>query len=228
MNKGLKAKKTYYYKIQALNLVGNKTGYGSYSSPVSGQTITGTSVSYVKSVNSTTMELKWKKNTSAYAYSIKRSRTKNGVYEKIAEIRDKNITQYQDKHVVSGKRYYYVVEVLSNKKGVKGYSGNSKPVSAISLKKVNIVSIEETEQGFMLNWDKAPGANCYEILRSTKKKSGFTQIAKVKGADSLSFTDENVTEGMKYYYRIRAVREGKRMGYGSYGKVAESSNYREE
>ena len=228
VNKGLKAKKTYYYKIQALNLVGNKTGYGSYSSPVSGQTITGTSVSYVKSVNSTTMELKWKKNTSAYAYSIKRSRTKNGVYEKIAEIRDKNITQYQDKHVVSGKRYYYVVEVLSNKKGVKGYSGNSKPVSAISLKKVNIVSIEETEQGFMLNWDKAPGANCYEILRSTKKKSGFTQIAKVKGADSLSFTDETVTEGMKYYYRIRAVREGKRMGYGSYGKVAESSNYREE
>ena len=228
VNKGLKAKKTYYYKIQALNLVGNKTGCGSYSSPVSGQTITGTSVSYVKSVNSSIMELKWKKNTSAYAYSIKRSRTKNGAYEKIAEIRDKNITQYQDKHVVSGNRYYYVVEVVSNKKGVKGYSGNSKPVSAVSLKKVNIVSIEDTEEGFLLNWEKAPGANCYEILRSTKKKSGFTQIAKVKGADALSYTDGNVTEGMKYYYRIRAVREGKRMGYGSYGKVAESANYMEQ
>ncbi len=228
VNKGLKAKKTYYYKIQALNLVGNKTGYGSYSSPVSGQTITGTSMSYVKSVNSSTMELKWKKNTSAYAYSIKRSRTKNGTYEKIAEIRDKNITQYQDKHVVSGNRYYYVVEVVSNKKGVKGYSGNSKPVSAISLKKVSIISIEDTEEGFLLNWEKASGANCYEILRSTKEKSGFTQIAKVKGADSLSYTDGTVTEGMKYYYRIRAVREGKRMGYGSYGKVAESANYREQ
>lgn len=228
VNKGLKAQKTYYYKIQALNEVNNKTGYGSYSSPVSGQTITGTSMSYVKSVNSSTMEMKWKKNSSAYAYSIKRSRTKNGTYEKIAEIRDKNITQYQDRHIVSGNRYYYVVEVVSNKKGVKGYSGNSKPVSAISLKKVNIVSIDDTEEGFLLNWEKAPGANCYEILRSTKKKSGFTQIARVKGADTLSFTDENVTEGMKYYYRIRAVREGKRMGYGSYGKVAESTNYREE
>lgn len=228
VNKGLKAQKTYYYKVQALNQVNNKIGCGSYSSPVSGQTITGTSMSYVKSVNSSTMELKWKKNSSAYAYSVKRSRTKNGTYEKIAEIRDKNITQYQDKHIVSGYRYYYVVEVVSNKKGVKGYSGNSKPASAISLKKVKIVSIEDTEEGFLLNWEKAPGANCYEILRSTKKKSGFTQIAKVKGADELSFTDETVTEGMKYYYRIRAVREGKRMGYGSYGKVAESTNYREE
>lgn len=227
VNTGLKAKKTYYYKIQALNLVNGKTGYGSYSNPVSGQTIAGTSVSYVKSVNSSTMELKWKKNTSAYAYSIKRSRTKNGTYEKIAEIRDKNITQYQDKHVVSGKRYYYVVEVVVNKKGVKGYSGDSKPVSAISLKKVDISSIEDTEAGLLLSWEKVPGANCYEILRSTKKSSGFAQIAKVKGAQAVSFTDGTAAEGTKYYYRIRAVREGKQMGYGSYGKVAESGTYNE-
>jgi len=222
VDKGVKAKKKYYYKVQVLNRVDGKNGYSGYCSAVAGSTITGTSLIYVKSMSSSGMELKWKKHDDAYAYSIKRSTKKNGVFEKIAEIRDRNITQYQDKNIVSGKRYHYVVEVIVSKKKVKGYSGNSKSKSAVNLRKVNIVSIKSTNKGNVLAWDKVAGANCYEIMRSTKESGGFTEIAKVQGADVTSFTDQTAAKGQKYYYRIRAVREGKYPGYGSYGKVAES------
>ena len=225
VDKTVKAKKKYYYRVQVLNNVDGKTGVSGYCSPVAGQTITGTSMVYVKSNDSKTMELKWKRDKNAYAYSIKRSTKKNGIYEKIAEIRDRNITSYLDKGIASGKRYYYVVETIVKKKGVKGYSGDSKPVSAYNLRKVNVDAIQKVNNGLQLEWQTAPGANCYEIMRSTQKTGGFTQIAKVEGKESVSFTDQGVQKGVKYYYRIRAVREGKRPGYGSYGKVAESEIY---
>lgn len=226
VDKNVKAKKKYYYRIQALNRVGGKIGCGSYSNVVSGSTIKSTSIVYVKSNSSTAMEIKWKKDAGAYAYSIKRGTSKKGPYEKIAEVRDCNITTYEDEKVSGGQRYYYVVETIINKKGVKGYSGDSKPVSAFSLQKVNITAVQEAGSGILLSWEAVSGANCYEIMRSTQSTRGFTEIAKVRGVDAVSFTDTNVTEGVKYYYRIRAVSEGKYMGYGSYGKVAESNVYK--
>lgn len=216
----LKEKKTYYYKVQALNKVDNKTGRSSYCTAVSGKTITPTSMVYVKSKSSGSMELKWKKDASAYAYSIKRSTKKNSGYQKIAEIRDCNITQYIDKNAVGGKQYYYTVETIIDKKGVKGYSGDSKPKGAVNLEKVIITAVQAGADGFTVSWKKAAGANCYQIMRSTNENSDFVDIAKIGSGEVTSFTDRNVTLGVKYYYRIRAVREAKYTGYGSYGKVA--------
>ena len=222
VDKGLQENKKYYYKIQVMNLVNGNKGYSSYCSAAAGSTISGTSLVYVKSYNSSSMELKWKMHPDAYAYSIKRSTKKKGNYEKIAEVRDRNITQYQDKNIVSGQRYYYAVEVIVKKKKVKNYSGNSKPKSAYNLCKANIVSIRSVAKGNLLSWEAVAGANCYEIMRSNQEAGGFTEIAKVQGADVTSFTDSSAQKGVKYYYRIRAIREGKYPGYGSYGKVAES------
>lgn len=221
IDENLKEKKTYYYKVQVMNRVNNKTGYSSYSGAASGQTITGTSISYVRSKSSGSMELKWKKDASAYAYSIKRSTKRNGAYTKIAEIRDCNITQYVDKNVKGGTKYYYVVEVIAKNKGVRNYSGDSKPKAATNLKRIVINSIQAGGEGITLSWDKAAGANTYVVFRSNTNSGGFQQIAKIKNADYTTFTDKNVTVGARYYYRVRAIREGKYAGYGSYGKVSE-------
>ncbi len=217
----VKEKKNYYYKVQVMNRVNNKTGYGSYCSPVSGKTITGTSMVYVRSKSSGKMELKWKKEPLAYAYGIKRSTKRNGEYTKIAEIRDRDITTYIDKNAKGGQKYYYAVEVIIKNKGVRNYSGDSKPKVATNIKKVSISSLQTGNGGITLTWEKAAGANTYIVYRSNTNSGGFLQIAKIKNADYTSFTDKNVTTGARYYYRVRAIREGKRPGYGSYGKVSE-------
>ncbi len=221
MDMNLIPEKQYYYKVEVVNRVNGINGSSGYCSAVGGKTVTSTTVSYVRSYGTGSMEVKWKKSPGAYAYNIKRSTKKNGSYKKIAEIRDGNVTQYVDRNVEGGKRYYYVVETVVKNKGVKGYSGNSKAKSAINLQKVQVENIQAGNKGITLAWKKAAGANCYQIMRSAQKSTGFVEVAKIEGGDITSFTDTKVKAGSRYYYRIRAVREGSHTGRGSYGKIAE-------
>ena len=91
----------------------------------------------------------------------------------------------------------------------------------MNVPKVEISFIEAGANGITLNWEKATGSNCYQVMRSTKKSSGFAEIASIESADATSYTDTGVTAGTTYYYRIRAVNKGKYVGYGRYGPVSE-------
>ena len=208
--------KTYYYKIQALNRVNKKYGVSDYSKAVGGSTIGGTSLIYVKSKSSGSMEVKWKKDSKASGYRLKRSTKKNGTYEVIAEIDGSTNVKYVDKTVTAGKRYYYAVETVIDKKGVKNYSGNSKAVSAVNLKKVTVNSMLVQGTGVQISWGKVSGANGYQITRSTEKSGKYTKIADISSGSVTSYTDDGVKQGARYYYKIRAVRTGKYAGYGSY------------
>ena len=220
VDKKLKTGKKYYYKIQVLNRVNKKTGYSDDSKAASGATITGTAMVSVRSKDSKSMEVKWKKDTKATGYRLKRSETKNGKYQTVVEIQGNSTVKYIDKTIASGKVYYYAVESVAEKNGVKNYSGNSKPVSARNLKKVTVSSLETGEKGVSLSWKKVAGANGYQIMRSDAKNGKFTEIAKLSG-DKLSYQDTQTAIGNRYYYKIRAFASGKNTGYGSYTAVLE-------
>lgn len=221
IDQNLKSKKNYYYRVQAMNRVNGKNGASGYCSPVAGKTISGTSITYVRSKSSGSMELKWKKDPDAFAYRIKRSLNKDSGYKKIAEVLGSNVTTYVDKETDAGKRYYYTVETIVKQNGVKAYSGDSKPKSAINLQKINITSTQAADGGITLNWEKISGANSYQIMRSASKDSGFEEIAKVNKAELTSFTDWDVSAGARYFYRVRALSDGTYTGYGSYCKTTE-------
>lgn len=220
VDKKLKTGKKYYYKIQVLNRINKKTGYSTDSRVASGATITGTSMVYARSKTSKSMEVKWKKDAKATGYRVKRSTSKDGTYQTIVNIKENSTVKYIDKTVTSGKKYYYVVESVVEKSGVKNYSGNSKPVSARSLKKVTVESIQTGEDGLTLRWKKVSGANGYQIIRSDSKDGKFTEVAKLTGAE-LSYKDTQTVIGKKYYYKIRALYTGKNNGYGSYTSALE-------
>lgn len=221
VDQNLKAKKNYYYKVQVMNRVNGKNGASGYCSPVAGKTITGTALTYVRSKSSGSMEIKWKKDANAFGYRIKRSLKKDSGYKKIAEIEGCNVTTYVDKGADAGKRYYYTVETVVKQNRVKGYSGDSKPKSAVNLQKIKITSTQVQDSGITLNWEKVSGANSYQIMRSASKDKGFEEIAKVNKAELTSFTDWDVSAGARYFYRVRALRDGTYTGYGSYCKTAE-------
>lgn len=208
--------KTYYYKVQTLNRVNKKNGVSDYSKAAGGSTIDGTSIVYVKSNKSGSMEIKWKKDSKAHGYRIKRSTKKNGTYQIIAEIEGSSKVKYVDKTVTAGKRYYYVVESMIRKKNVKNYGGNAKPVSAINLKKVSVQSMLVQGTGVQISWGKVSGANGYQIARSTEKNGKYTRIADIESGSITSYLDTEVELGKRYYYKIRAVRTGKYIGYGTY------------
>lgn len=219
-DKKLKTGKNYYYRIEVLNRVGGKNGYSGYCSPVSGSTVKGTSIVYVKSQRSNGMEIKWKKDSKAYSYKIKRSTSKNGNYKTIAEIKKAATVKYVDKKISSGKKYYYVVETVIKKNGVKQYSGNSKAVSATNIAKIPVQSLQAEQKGIKLTWKKTAGTSSYQIVRSEEERGTYKEIAKL-GSETTSYTDTSVKAGQRYYYKIRGVKDGKYTGYGTYSEPLE-------
>lgn len=57
-----------------------------------------------------------------------------------------------------------------------------------------------------LTWNATPGANSYNVKRSTTSGGPYTTIA--TNITSTSYTDSTVTAGKKYYYTVSAVNNG--------------------
>lgn len=216
VDKKLKKGITYYYRILAINRVNGKNGVSSYSKPVGESTISPTSIQYVRSKNSKSMEIKWVRDPNAYLYRIKRSDKENGTYVKVADVKgNKNVT-YVDTSISPGKKYYYAVQTIAKKNKVNNYSSNSAPVGRRNLGSVNVKSLYSQNNGIQITWEAVTSANGYQIVRSDNKKGPYKQVVKLKGKSSLVYTDTNVEVGKPYYYKVRALRTGTVTGYGSY------------
>lgn len=220
VDKKLKTGKKYYYKVQTMNRVNKKTGYSGYCKAVSGATITGTSMVYARSKSSASMEVGWNRDYKATGYRIKRSASKNGTYQVIANISGNKTVKYTDKTISTGKKYYYAVESVVKKNGVSNYSGNSKPVTARNLKRVSGIAMETGEYGVVLTWLDVIAATGYQIMRSEEEGGPYREIAKLK-TDEPGYSDTTAVVGNRYYYKIRPYRSGKYTGYGSYTKALE-------
>ena len=83
-------------------------------------------------------------------------------------------------------------------------SGNAwgfKVAQIIADKKIPELKLHIVNSGLNLTWNEVVGATGYTIYRSTKSDSGFTYLA---STISTSYTDTKVTEGITYYYKVRA------------------------
>ncbi len=220
VDKKLKTGKKYYYKVLVINRVNKKNGYSGYCKAVSGSTITGTSMVYARSKNSSSMEVAWNRDYKATGYRIKRSTSKKGTYQVVANISGNKTVKYTDKTISTGKKYYYAVESVVKKNGISNYSGNSKPVTARNLKRVSGVTMETGEYGVVLTWLDVVAATGYQIMRSDEEGGPYREIAKLK-TDEPGYSDTTAEVGKRYYYKIRPYRSGKYTGYGSYTKALE-------
>lgn len=210
--------KTYYYKVEAYITSGDVTGYGGASSVVSGKTVEKTSINYVISKSSSSLEINWKEKSGAWGYRIKRSTSKDGKYKEVATVKGKSNTTYKDTDLEAGKTYYYKVEVITKVDDVKNYSSASSAVSGTPLKKTSITKVEtDDSEEITLTWKKVSGVTGYQIYRSDSKDGTYKKIATVKKAKTTSYTDKTVKAGKTYYYKIRTYKEN--------GKKTEVSSY---
>lgn len=215
---------TYYYKVETLIKTDGTTGYSGDSAAVSGKTVAKTAISYVVSAGSKTLEVGWKKITGAWGYRVKRSTSKNGTYKTIATIKGKSTVTYKDTSVSTGKKYYYKVEVINQVNGTKGYSGDSKVVSGSTLAKTSITSVKAVNsKSIKIGWKKVSGASGYQIYRSSSKNGSYKKVATVSGSSTKSYTDQSVSAGKTYYYKVRAYKtNNKKTGVASYTAVQQA------
>jgi uncharacterized protein YfaP (DUF2135 family) len=57
-----------------------------------------------------------------------------------------------------------------------------------------------------VSWYSVPGANGYEIYRSTSGTGTYSRVGTVTSGSTLSYVNSNVTTGATYYYKVRAYR----------------------
>lgn len=196
---------------------------------------TALAVPAIKSVAASDAGLKvtWKYSSSAEEdnFWIYRSESADKGFKKIAVVAREAGTKtgsYTDLKVTVGKKYYY--KIRSTKKLVSGKtikSGYSEAVSAKAAPSApKLVVRAEGATSLRLSWNKVKGStttgyvNGYVVYRSTSKKSGYKQAAKITSGTMITYEDKGLTPGNTYYYKIRAYSNvnGQEV-YGDYSKV---------
>ena len=164
------------------------------------------------------IKLSWDKLNNATGYKIYRAEKKDGSYECIKTISDKNTTTYTDKKLTCGKKYYYkVAPYKSSTVGKKSGAVSAKPSLA---KPKSLAATAKGSKTVNVSWKKVSGASGYEIYRADSKKGTYKKVATIKKGSTVSYKNKKLKKGTTYYYKVRAYRTvGKKKVYSSYSSV---------
>ncbi len=211
-------KGTYFLKVQAAG----SAGVGrEYRLSVNKIRAVSPKITGVKSTAYNKLKVSWNAVAGVENYTIYRSTSKNGTYEKIKTVSDIHATSWTDKKVTAGKTYYYKMTATVKTTGgskTGGYSAavQGKPVPSKVSPKVTAPSAGKLR----LTWSRIAGADGYEIFRSTSKNGGYKKVKTITKGSIKTYTDSGLSSGKTYYYKVRAYRKvnGKKI-YGSNSKI---------
>ena len=197
-NTGVRDGVTYYYKVTAVNGVGESA----YSNVVSGQSkstapVTTTPVVTMgHSAVSGKPMLTWKAVTGAASYRVSRAVSKAGTFSILTTT---SALSYTNTGAVLGTAYYYKVEALNAAGKVLGISavveGKVAPVVAVGYSTVSGKP--------RLTWKAVSGATEYRVYRSETKDSGYALINKTT---ALTYVNTGAKANTTYYYKVVAVK----------------------
>lgn len=199
---------TYYYKIRATATYGSSTLRSAFTAVKKAAPLPNTPVIKASYKNYSTATLKWNKISGANGYYIYRSTKKNSGYKKIATIKRGSTLSYTDKKLATGSTYYYKIRAYRTvkKSAVSGKLSTAASVK-LTLKAPTLASVSAKDYRSMtIKWKKVSGADGYYIYRSTKANGTYTRVGSVKGASKLTYVNQGVTTGKKYYYQVKAYR----------------------
>ena len=171
---------------------------------VSASTIkAGTPTLAVLSRTATTVALKTGNVTGAGGYKVYRATSLNGTYKYIGYTRS---TTYTDKKVKSNTAYYYKVRAYRTIKGVKYNSKYSKKVSVTpTMSKPSYISANAgSSSSISVAWSGVSGARSYNVYRATSYNGSYKYIG---NTTCNSYTDNNLSSGKTYYYRVRSAKK---------------------
>ncbi|MDD5652813.1 MAG: fibronectin type III domain-containing protein, partial [Candidatus Omnitrophica bacterium] len=220
-NTGLIADTTYYYRVRAHNNAGNSA----YTNIASATTITGIPEAPSQLLASAAqlplmqINLNWQDNShNETGFKIER-KIEGGNFEEI-RIVNANVYVYSDTRVAEGTKYHYRVRAFN----LVGDSANSNTADAVTpvnlpLAPENLTATAIDSEHINLDWqDSSSNETGFKIERRTQQ-SDFAEIA-VAQANATGFADENLSEGTKYYYRIRATNSA---GDSAYSNTADAT-----
>ena len=190
----------YYYVVSAANSVGESANSSEVNAtPASPAPAAPTGLAATP--GNAQVTLAWTTSTNAASYHVKRATATGGPYTQIA---NPTATNYTDKSVANGTKYFYVVSAVNT----SGESANSTEASATPTAVVQIppvptgLTATAGNAQIILAWTASTGAASYRVKRATTSGGPYTQIA---NPTATTYTDTGLTNGTPYYYVVSAV-----------------------
>ena len=203
--------KKFYYKISTYTKdAGGTASAGEQSAAVQAQPqADGPDLVAVRTnVGNRSLSLEWKKAANAAGYRIYPSLSPDKGFAKIKDLNSGTFVGYEDRTVLPGGTYYYRIKAIYVNGSYKGLSaasisreGHVAPSAPIGL---NI--LQTGERTLQVSWDMSIGASEYKLYRTAKAGGEYECIA--DGLAENSYTDDGLTDGKTYYYRVSAVGTG--------------------
>ena len=225
-DKSAKAGVTYSYTVRGVGSDGKTLSPGYNKTGVSA-TIPAASATPAKVVlvsakaDSAGILVTWQKANGAHAYQVYRKTADTGWKCVAKNIHD---TEWKDITAVKGTKYSYTVRAVADD-GVTlgGYdsAGKSAMVTASPTTPANVTLSAATagKNGIVVTWSYAADARTYRVYRKAPGDTKWVAVANVNGK---SWTDKNVTSGVKYSYTVRGVNANGKLSPG-YNKTGVSA-----
>ncbi len=144
--------------------------------------------------------LSWDALPDATGYVVYRYSEELATYELIATLTDENSTSWTDETTSVGEIYTYQVTPLLARLS----NENSQIVSVESGSDCPVVSISMNDKTATLSWTSIKGAQTYQVYRATSSDGSYSLVTTTK---KTRYTDNSLSYGKTYYYKVRGVRE---------------------
>ena len=167
------------------------------------------------------VQLQWDVMDEMDGYRIYRRAQGVSSYTKIATIKDESETDYVDETTKKGTTYYYMIAGYHNGRKKVTYTDTSNIVKVAALEALYTPqNLKVTaEQGVVqVTWEATEHTDGYIIERKTANDADYQTIAKVSGAGTTSYTQENDVATADY--RICSYRKyGKKIYQSEFSEV---------
>lgn len=145
------------------------------------------------------VKVNWKPVTGAKAYRVYR-RMNGGKWTLLAG--NAGGVSFLDRTAQEGVTYYYTVRALNDKVISPSCDQKHNIVCIKQLTDVSIGSLQNTNQGVMINWSAVSGAKSYRIYR--RNVNGNWTVLTSRTTET-NYLDRTAQEGTTYYYTVRAL-----------------------
>lgn len=147
------------------------------------------------------LHLYWGSVKEAHTYSIRRRTAGDFNFERYDTTTKCDYPNYK---VNNGVLYYYRIAAKYEEDGNTYYSMTS-VARAMPQNDPVIIGVSSSDGGAAIEWNKVEGQSEIQIFRQAENEESF-QLIDTIDADSTSYTDNQVQDGIQYFYKIVTLK----------------------
>ena len=195
---GLTEATDYEYRVFATGAGGNSADSNTPTTATLPNTPTGVGAT---GNSATSVTVAWTDNSSGETfYEVQRST--GGAWTTLTSTLAANTTSYTDTTAVEATAYQY--RVRGNRNGTESAYSSIATVTTVPAAPSGVNVTSSTSSRVTLGWtDNSSGETGFRVLRSTDGGTTWAQSG-TPGANSTTFSDNSITEGIAYTYLVQA------------------------